>query len=67
VIEPYLYTATAIAVNASRLLKTDAVAFRELCATNPELDYGMQRVVARSTMERLHATRILLAAATAPE
>lgn len=67
VIEPYLYTATAVVINDSRLLKIDAVALRELCATNPELDHGLQRMVARATMERLHATRVLLAAATAPE
>ena len=67
VIEPYVYTATAIVINESRLLKTDAVALKELCAANPELDYGLQRVVAKSTMERLHATRVQLAAATAPE
>lgn len=67
VIEPFVYTATAHAINDSRLLKTDAVALRELCASNPELDYGLQRMMAKSTKERLHATRILLAAATAPE
>ena len=67
VIEPYVYTATAIAINESRLLKIDAVALRELCAANPELDYGLQRMVAKATMERLHVTRVLLAAATAPE
>lgn len=67
VIEPYVYTATAVVINDSRLLKIDAVALKELCANDPELDYGLQRMVARATMERLHATRVLLAAATAPE
>lgn len=67
VIEPFVYTATALAVNESRLLKIDAVALKGLCADNPELDFGLQRIVAKATMERLHATRILLAAARAPE
>lgn len=67
VIEPYIYTATAVAINDSRLLKCDAVALRELCAKYPELDHGLQRMALKATMERLHATRILLAAATAPK
>lgn len=67
VIEPYIYTATAMAINDSRLLKTDAVALKELCAADAELDYGLQRMAAKATMERLHATRVQLAAATAPE
>jgi len=67
VIEPYVYSATAIAVNDSRLLKIDAVALKELCAEDADLDYGLQRMVAKSTMERLHATRVQLAAAIAPE
>jgi CRP/FNR family cyclic AMP-dependent transcriptional regulator len=67
VIEPHIYTATAIAINESRMLKIDAVSLRELCAANPDLDYGMQRMVAKATMERLHATRVQLAAATAPD
>jgi len=66
-VEPYKYTATAVAINESRLLDTDAVAFRELCAENPELNYGVQHMVAKATMERLHATRVLLAAASEPE
>lgn len=67
VIEPYIYTATAVIINDSRLLEIDAVALRELTAADPDLDTGLQRMVAKATMERLHATRVLLAAATAPE
>jgi CRP-like cAMP-binding protein len=67
VIEPYVYTATAIVINDSRLLKIDAVALKELCGADEDLDKGLQRMVAKATMERLHATRILLAAATEPE
>ena len=67
VIEPYIYTATAIVINASRLLIIDAVALKELCAADAALDYGLQRMVAKATMERLHATRVQLAAAITPE
>ena len=67
VIEPYVYTASAVAVNDSRLLKIDAVALNELSDSDADLDIGLQRMVAKAAMERLYATRILLAAATAPE
>ena len=67
VIEPYEYTATAVLVNDSRLLKIDGVALKDLGGQDSNLDNGLQRMVAKATMERLHATRVLLAAATAPE
>lgn len=67
VVEPYIYMATAIAVNDSWLVRTDAVALRELCLADASLDYGIQRMMAKATRERLHATRILLAAATATD
>ena len=67
VVEPHRFTATAIAINDSRLLKTDAIALRELCQQEPTLNHGLQTMVAKAAMERLHATRVLLAAATAPE
>lgn len=66
-VEPHIYTATAFVVNDSRLLKTDAVALRELCRQDPGLNLGFQTVAAKATMERLHATRVQLAAATSPE
>ena len=67
VVEPNVYMATAIAVNDSRLLRIDAVALRELCSADASLDYGIQRVMAKATRERLYATRVLLAAATSPD
>jgi len=67
IVEPYEFTATAIAINDSRLLKTDAIALRELCQQDPTLNLGLQTMVAKATMERLHATRVQLAAATSPE
>ncbi|MGD8583741.1 MAG: Crp/Fnr family transcriptional regulator [Chloroflexota bacterium] len=67
VIEPYVYTTTAVVIHDSRLLKIDAVALNELGGSDAELDNGLQRMVAKATMQRLHATRVLLAAATGPE
>jgi CRP/FNR family cyclic AMP-dependent transcriptional regulator len=67
IVEPYEFTATAIAINDSRLLKTDATALRELCQRDLTLNLGLQTMVAKATMERLHATRVQLAAATSPE
>ena len=67
IVEPYEFTATAIAINDSRLLKTDAIALRDLCQQDPALNLGLQTMVAKATMERLHTTRVQLAAATSPE
>lgn len=66
-VEPHIYTASAFTVNDSRLLKIDAVALRDLCRQDPGLNLGIQTVAAKATMERLHATRVQLAAATSPE
>lgn len=66
VIEPYELTSTAVATKPSRLLKMDAVKLRELSQEDATLGCGLQRQIARAAMERLHATRILLAAATTP-
>ncbi|MGD2047919.1 MAG: cyclic nucleotide-binding domain-containing protein [Chloroflexota bacterium] len=66
-VEPHIYTATAIVVNDSRLLKMDAVALRDLCRQDLQLNLGFQTMAAKATLERLHATRVQLAAATSPE
>ncbi len=67
VIEPYTYTATAIAIQDSHLLKIDAEALRTLAENDSVLGCGLQRQVAKVAMERLHVTRVQLAAAIAPE
>ena len=66
-IDPYEFTATAIAINDSRLLKINAISLRELSQKDSALKLGLQTMVAKATMERLYATRVLLAAATTPE
>lgn len=65
-IEPYELTATAVTTEPSRLLKIDAAQLRELCDQDHDLAFGFQKQMAKTTMARLHATRILLAAATEP-
>jgi CRP/FNR family cyclic AMP-dependent transcriptional regulator len=65
-IEPYKLTSAAMTTLPCKLVRVSAVELRELCAKDVSLSCSLQRAVARATMERLHATRILLAAATAP-
>jgi CRP/FNR family cyclic AMP-dependent transcriptional regulator len=65
-IEPYKLTATAVTTSNCTVLKVDATGLHRLCEQDHDLAYGLQKQIAKTTMERLHATRILLAAATAP-
>lgn len=66
IIEPHKLTTTGIADSESKLLRIDAEELRELCDEDQGLAYGLMKQIAKSTMERLHATRIQLAAASAP-
>ncbi len=59
-------TATAYAPVDSRLLEIEGTALRALSERDPRLACGLLEQVARAAMERLHATRVLLAAASAP-
>jgi CRP/FNR family transcriptional regulator, cyclic AMP receptor protein len=63
VIEPYELSATAVATVPSRLLKINAEALRALADQDTSLCLGLQKMAAKATMERLHATRVQLAAA----
>lgn len=65
-IEPHRVTSTAVTTTDCTLLKIDAVKLHQVCEKDPKLARGLQKKVAQTAMERLHATRILLAAATAP-
>jgi CRP-like cAMP-binding protein len=66
VVEPYRYGSSAVASAPSTLLRIDAAALMSLCDEDLALAYGLQRMVAKAALERLHVTHILLAAATAP-
>lgn len=62
-IEPYVYT-TAARVSSPGLdvVRIEGAALRALCEVDIELAYGLVRQTARLALERLHDTRILLAA-----
>lgn len=64
-IEPYAYTATALASSPCRVLKIAADGLRKLCETDSDLEIVLTRRIARAAMSRLHETRIQLAAARA--
>ena len=66
VIEPYMMTSTAVCALPCSLVRVAAAELRELCDKDVSLELSLQRAAARATKERLHATRTLLAAATAP-
>ncbi|NWG15050.1 MAG: Crp/Fnr family transcriptional regulator [Chloroflexi bacterium] len=64
-VEPYVYTATALANSPCRVLKIAADGLRKLCETDSDLALVFTRHIARVAMSRLHETRIQLAAARA--
>lgn len=64
-IEPYIYTASARASTASRVVKMDGKGLRALCEVDTKFAAGMMRAVAKTAMERLSDTRVQLAAARA--
>lgn len=64
-IEPYLLTATARTSRLSRVLRLDADQLRRLFAKDRRMAYQLTHQAAKSAIERLHATRIQLAAAWA--
>ncbi|MBL8152599.1 MAG: Crp/Fnr family transcriptional regulator [Anaerolineae bacterium] len=64
-VEPYRYTGTARARGPCRIIKIEAFPLRELCAKDLKLAYGLMRETAKAAMERLHDTRVQLAAARA--
>ena len=65
-IEPHKLSATAMTTTNCTLLKIEASGLYQLCEKDRDLAYGLQKQIAKIAMERLHTTRILLAAATAP-
>lgn len=64
-VEPYELTSTAVTTTPCTLLQIHAASLHQLCEQDHDLAYGLQKMIAKTAMERLHATRILLAAATA--
>lgn len=66
IINPQTVTATAIAGEPCVLLKVDGARLLALCQEDAALALGLYRQMAQVAMERLQATRTLLAAASAP-
>ena len=61
-IEPHLLNATARAAKPSQVLRLEGSALRALCEVDCALGYALMRQVAKAALERLHFTRIQLAA-----
>lgn len=64
-IAPHVLTHTARAGNAIRAIKISAVPLRVLCEKDARVGFLLMRKVAEAAMERLHFTRVQLAAAQA--
>jgi CRP-like cAMP-binding protein len=64
-IEPFIYRNSARASKNSQVIKIDAVALRNFCDQNQPLAYKLMQQIAKAALERLNATRVLLAAAWA--
>lgn len=62
-IEPYLYTTTALITGATQLIKIDGPELRGLCQLDPKLEAAVMRRLAKVAMDRLHDTRVQLLAA----
>ena len=62
-IEPYLLTATAYVSKPSQVLAIDALALRALFKKDHKLARIITHQAAKAAIERLHATRVQLAAA----
>lgn len=64
-IEPHIYVTLARATAPCRLVQIDGPALCALCHVDVKLDALLHRQAAEAAMERLHQTRIELAAARA--
>ena len=61
-IEPYLLSSTAYVSRPSRIIKIDAKELRNLFAKDQKLAYLLTYQAAKAAIERLHMTRVQLAA-----
>ncbi|MEW5868015.1 MAG: cyclic nucleotide-binding domain-containing protein [Chloroflexota bacterium] len=62
-IEPHILTSTARSSGTSRAIRFDAQGLKDLLARDPQLEAVLLRRMAQAAIERLHATRVQLAAA----
>lgn len=64
-IAPHVFTSTARSCGETRLIALPVEALREAFAEDPDLELELLKKVATAALQRLHATRIQLAAAWA--
>jgi CRP-like cAMP-binding protein len=64
-LEPYIFTATAWVSKPGRAIKLQGEGLRSLFSGDRRLAYLLTREAAKSAMQRLYDTRVLLAAALA--
>jgi CRP-like cAMP-binding protein len=64
-LEPYCYTMTARVLTPSRIIRIEASGLRALSELDVRLSAGLMKATAQAVMERLHDTRVQLAAARA--
>jgi CRP-like cAMP-binding protein len=64
-IEPHILTSSARAAKSSQVIKIEAPGLLALCEKDERIAYGLARQVAKTTMQRLNATRLQLATAWA--
>jgi CRP-like cAMP-binding protein len=62
-IEPHILTSSARASKPSQVIKIEAPGLLALCNKDERLAYGLVSQVAKTTMQRLNATRLQLATA----
>jgi len=62
-IEPHVFTASVRTSKPSRVIQFYVDGLKQLFAADPQLEILILRRVAQAALERLHATRVLLAAA----
>ena len=65
VMEPFIHTMTAKVLAPSRVLRIEAMGLRALSELDAKLQAGLMKATAKAAMERLHDTRVQLAAARA--
>lgn len=65
IIEPFVHTMTAKVNAPSTVIKIDAQGLRALSELDVKLQAGLMKAAAKAAMERLHDTRVQLAAARA--
>lgn len=64
-LDPYRHTMTAKALAPSKVIRIEATGLRALSELDVKLQAGLMKAAAKAAMDRLHDTRIQLAAARA--